>query len=98
MVNKILKILEENIILDKDLTKVIKAEYPYLETLACELDDLFAKRIVGKSLNENAKPSFIEWLRDNKYVRSTNFIFKDGKFYSFETLELKYKNEIKDSV
>jgi len=46
MINEILKILEENTVLDKDLNRIIKMDYPYKETLACELDDLFAKRIV----------------------------------------------------
>ena len=49
MINEILKILEENTVLDKDLNRIIKMDYPYKETLACELDDLFAKRIVNRS-------------------------------------------------
>lgn len=37
MINKILKILDENIVLEKDLQKVIRAEYPYKETLAYDI-------------------------------------------------------------
>ena len=41
MINKILKIIEEHTVLDKDFKKVLKAEYPYKETLASDIDDLF---------------------------------------------------------
>ena len=48
MINKILKIIEEHIVLDKDLQKVIKAEYPYKETLSSDIDDLFALHVVSQ--------------------------------------------------
>lgn len=47
MINKILKVIEEHTVLDKDLQKVVKAEYPYKETLASDIDDLFALYIVN---------------------------------------------------
>ena len=47
MINKVLKVIEEHTVLDKDLQKVIKAEYPYKETLASDIDDLFALYIVN---------------------------------------------------
>ncbi len=47
MINKILKVIEEHVVLDRDLQKALKAEYPYKEILASDIDDLFSLYIVS---------------------------------------------------
>ncbi|MDD3945911.1 MAG: hypothetical protein PHS38_14545 [Bacteroidales bacterium] len=72
MINKILKVIEEHIVLDKDLQKVIKAEYPYKETLASDIDDLFALYIV--SYRREQLEAFVKQLKeDNEFTEEINF-------------------------
>jgi len=95
MVNKILKILEENVVLDKDLQKVIKAEYPYKETLASDIDDLFSLCAVGSFLPKVCKgcgslstkvidKKYLACCPDNYYTTMEDYvknsIYKDVQF------------------
>lgn len=69
MINKILKIIEDHTILDKDLQKVIKAEYPYKETLASDIEDLFA--LYGVSNRRELLTAFLRYGKQRHYTPLT---------------------------
>lgn len=69
MINKILKIIEGHTILDKDLQKVIKAEYPYKETLASDIEDLFA--LYGVSNRRELLTAFLRYGKQRHYTPLT---------------------------
>ena len=74
MINKILKIIEEHIVLDKDLQKVIKAEYPYKETLSSDIDDLFALHVVSQQ--RELLEFFVETQASELFKTQTGYKYK----------------------
>ena len=64
------------------------------------INDLFAKRIVGVTLNDKCKPKFNDWRNDN-FKQKTEFYWADRRtetLYSFKEIESKYIMEFKTNI